>query len=205
MTLQKGEIMKKLVFTTLLSALLLTPSLYADNVTDPIDTALESYKDKDYKTAIDELKYAITALQKLDSEVNKQLLPEPLAGWKKSDANSNSNPAMAVFGGGSMTSATYTRGKEKVEIEIIANSPMIASMSMLIANPMLMQSDPNQEPFRYKKAKGMKKKEGKKTEIVLLIGNQILLSLRGRNLQDSTTLDDYLKTMDLKKIQMAFI
>lgn len=197
--------MKKRVLSILLATpLLFTLPLTADNVTDPIETALKAYKDKDYKLAIDELKYATAALQKLDAEENKKLLPDPLDGWTKTEGDTSGQAAMNMFGGGSMTTAEYRRDNEQIEIQIIANSPMIATVGMMINNPMFAGSD-GSEPYRYKRIKGIKQKDGSTVEITLLIAGQIMIKLSGNNLKESSVLEAYLDKMDMKKIQSALL
>lgn len=198
--------MKKRVLTILLAAsLLLTTQGIADNVTDPIKTALKAYKDKEYKVAIEELKYATAALQKLEAEENKKLLPDPLDGWEKREGDSRGQQmAMGMLGGGTMTTAVYTRRNERIEIQIIANSPMLATIGMMINNPMFAGSDGN-EPYRYKRIKGIKKKQGSKSEITLLLAGQIMIKLEGNNLKEDDILEEYLDEMDMRKIKAALL
>lgn len=197
--------MKTKLLTILCStSLLLTIPLMADKITDPIETALKAYEDKDYKLAIEELKYATAELQKLDAEENKKLLPDPLEGWTKSEGDNSGQAAMNMFGGGSMTTAEYTRSSEQIEIQIIANSPMIATVAMMISNPMFAGADGG-EPFRYKRLKGIKQKNGSTTEITLLMAGQIMIKLTGENLKEESVLEAYLEKMDMKKIQNSLL
>ena len=69
---------KKTTLGILGLAILASTSLYADKVTNQIQTAIQSYEDKEYKLAIDDLKFAIVQIEKLDNEENKKLLPIPL-------------------------------------------------------------------------------------------------------------------------------
>lgn len=197
--------MKKDIITALLAApLLITIPTMADNVTDPIETALKAYGEKEYKLAIEELKYATAALQKLDAEENKKLLPEALDGWQKKEGDNSGQAAMNMFGGGSMTTAEYTRGNERIEIQIVANSPMIATLGMMINNPMLTGSD-GSEPYRYKRLKGIKQTNRGTTEITLLMAGQIMIKLTGKGLKEENILKAYLDTMDMKKIQNTLL
>jgi hypothetical protein len=111
---------------------------------------------------------------------------------------------MNMFGGGSMTTAEYTRGNERIRIQIAANSPMIATVAMMISNPMFAGSDGN-EPYRYKRIKGIKKKQGEKSEITLLIAGQIMIKLTGNRLRDDAVLESYLDQMDMKKIKSSLL
>ena len=185
--------------------ILVSTSLYADKVTDQIQTAIQSYEDKEYKLAIDDLKFAIAQIEKLDNEENKKLLPTPLEGWSLKAGDNSTQAAMSMMGGGTSIQGVYTRGSEQVDISIIANSPMLAMAGMMINNPTLLATDPNTEPYRYKRIKGIKKKEGGATEITLIIAGQIMVRLTGENLKDDTVLEQYLDAMDMKKLKMSLL
>jgi hypothetical protein len=192
--------MKKILFSTLASFTLLSTYTIADEIIDQMKEAIKAYEEKDYKGAMDELKYVTAQLQKLDAAENQKLLPAPLEGWSVEN-NNEGQAMMSMLGGGTSMQATYTKGSESVDIQIIANSPMIAMMSMAISNPALMAADPSTEPYRYKRNKGVKKKEGSTTEISLLIAGQILLKLEGQNLTDESILEKYLDGIDIKELK----
>ncbi|MCW8821172.1 MAG: hypothetical protein OQK45_03010 [Sulfurovum sp.] len=186
-------------------AVLVSSSLYADKVTDQIQTAIQSYEDKEYKLAIDDLKFAIVQIEKLDNEENKKLLPNALEGWTATAGDNSAQAAMSMMGGGTSIQGIYTRGNEHIEISIIANSPMLAMVGMMINNPALSAADPSTEPYRYKRVKGMKKKEGTTTEITLILAGQIMIKLMGENLKDDAVLEQYLDAMDMKKLKMSLL
>jgi hypothetical protein len=179
-------------------------SLSADAVSEQIESGLKAYKDKNYKVAMDELKYASAAIAKLDAQENNKLLPDAIEGWSKEEGADNS-AAMAMLGGGTMTSATYKKGSEEIKIEIIANSPMVAGVAMMLNNPLLAQADKNTQAFRHDGAKGVKKDEGATVEITLLLAGQIMIKLTGNNLVDKKTLDIYLNSMEMKKIKASLL
>jgi len=61
-------------------------SANADEISDQIEVGLKAYADKDYKLALDELKYAEAQIQEMVNKENEALLPEPLDGWTAKDA-----------------------------------------------------------------------------------------------------------------------
>ena len=200
--------MKKTLLSTLIAlALISTSALHADEITDQMAEAVKAYQDKDYKGAMDELKFITAQLQKMDATENQKLLPEPLKGWKKEESQNGSQGMMSMLGGGGGTSmqATYKKDRESIEIQIMANSPMISMMSMSISNPSLMAADPSVSPYRYKRNKGMKKKNGKNTEITLLVSGQIMIQLKGSNLIDDAVLEQYLDTIDIKELKNSLL
>ncbi len=194
--------MKKILLSTLTTMALLGTSSYADEILEQMNEAIKAYQDKDYKGAMDELKFITAQLQKLDATENQKLLPDALEGWEKQESQNGSQGAMSMLGGGGTSmQATYTKERESIEIQILANSPMISMMSMAISNPALMAADPKTSPYRYKRNKGMKKKDGNNTEITLLISGQIMIKLTGSQLNDDAILEQYLDQIDIKKLK----
>ncbi len=199
--------MKKTLIAGLLTLpILFSSPVWADKITDQINEALKAYEEKDYKAALDELKYVTVSLGKLAQAENEKLLPKPLEGWTtvKVD-NSGNQMAMSMLGGGTSMKSSYKRGKERVEIEIMANSPMLAMMSMMINNPALAASEKGTEPFRYKRIKGIKKIKNKRTEITLLLAGQIMLKITGNKLKDPAVLEQYLDAMDMKRLKAELL
>lgn len=194
--------MRKIAKSIFVAMTFVVAVTHADKITEQMQAAIKAYEQKDYKGAMDELKFVTAQLQKLDAAENKKLLPPPLDGWKVEESKKSSGAMLSMLGGGgTMVQARYRKGDERVTIEIIANSPMIPMMSMAITNPALMASDPTLTPFRYKRNKGYKRKKGDRTEITLLIAGQILLKLTGKHLKDDKVLEQYLDQMDMQALK----
>ena len=198
--------MKKILLAGLLTLpMLMSTPLLADEIEDQIQAGLKAYQDKDYKIAVDELKFAMAQVEKLAQMDNQKLLPPALDGWTMKTDDSGAQTAMSMMGGGTSIGANYTRGNENIHIQIIANSPMIAMVGMMINNPMMAAADENTKPYRYKRIKGVKKTEGSNTEITLLLVGQIMLRLDGEDLKDTAALEQYLDTMDMKALKEALL
>lgn len=198
--------MKKRLLAGLLTLpLLMGTALYADDIEDQIQAGLKAYQDKDYKIAVDELKFAMAQLEKLAQNDNQKLLPPALDGWTMKIDDSSTQAAMSMMGGGTSMGATYTHSNETIHIQIIANSPMIAMVGMMINNPMMAAADENTKPYRYKRIKGVKKTEGSTTEITLLLVGQIMVRIDGDNLKDTAVLEQYLDKMDMNALKEALL
>lgn len=198
--------MKKLLLAGLVALpMLMSTVLMADEIEDQIQAGLKAYQDKEYKVAVDELKFAMAQLEKLAQNDNKKLLPPALDGWTMEDDSSQTQAAMSMLGGGTTIGANYKRGNENIHIQIIANSPMIAMVGMMINNPMMAAADENTKPYRYKRIKGIKKTEGNNIEITLLLVGQIMIRLDGENLKESAVLEQYLDKIDMNKLKEALL
>ncbi len=183
-----------------------TPA-WADEISDQIKMGLTAYEEKDYRTAVDELKFVVALLEKLKNDQNLKLLPSALEGWEKVETDNKDNQvAMAMMGGGASMKGKYIRGeKEKVEIEILANSPLLSMMRMMLNNPAMMAGEKNTTPFRYKRSKGMKKVNGNKSEIMIVVAGQIMIKVVGSNLKDDAVLKEYLDAIDIAKLKGALL
>lgn len=176
----------------------------ADEIEEQIGLGLESYRNKEYRAAIDDLNYAIAQIrEQLDSQ-NAGLLPEPLAGWTAGEVE-NASAGMAMMGGGTHMSRTYQRGPESVEITVTAGSPMMAAALSMMNNPMLLSSDPSLKPYRYQRIKGMKKQLGERTEVTLGIAGQIMLQLNASQLSDEGVIEQYLDAVNFDRLREAFV
>lgn len=198
--------MKKLLLAGLVTLpMLMSTSLMADDIEDQIQAGLKAYQNKDYKIAVDELKYAMAGLEKLAQNDNQKLLPPALDGWTMKVDDDTVQTAMSMMGGGTTIGANYTLDTQTVHIQIIANSPMISVVSMMINNPMMVSMDENTKPYRYKRIKGVKKTEGSNTEITLLLVGQIMIRIDGENLKDAAVLEQYLDNIDMNALKEALL
>jgi len=202
----KTKIIGSIAVWTLLAG---TP-LWADKITDQLKAVEQAYGQKDYRGALDELEFAKAQILKLKNSEDQQLLPEALEGWSKSVKKQKSgvNPLAMLGGGGAgatTLSADYTKGNERVNVQIMANSPMLNMMNMIIGNPAMMANEEGTEPFRYKRNKGMKKVNGNSVEITLLIAGQIALIIKGDKLKDKAVVEQYLEKIDIAKLKDALL
>ena len=191
------------------TAILLTvfnTSVYADDISDQITAGLEAYNEQDYKTALEELKFVTAQIQQLNQDEMQKLLPQPLEGWTEKEGNNRDNQvAMSMMGGGTTMSKQFQRDRENVKVSVMANSPMMQMMTMMLKNPAMMAGQKDTKPYRYKKARGMIKKDKYKTEISLVLAGQILVQVTGKKLKDDSVLKQYLEQLDFAKLKDALL
>ena len=106
----------------------------ADDVTDQINEALKAYQNHDAQTALAALDAAASLLRQARAESFKALLPAAPSGWTADDAEATSvGPAM--LGGGMTASRKYHNGDQQVDLQIMADSPMLQGMAALLGSP----------------------------------------------------------------------
>ncbi|PKP65629.1 MAG: hypothetical protein CVT86_03215 [Alphaproteobacteria bacterium HGW-Alphaproteobacteria-8] len=109
----------------------------ADEIEDAIAAGLAAYRAGDIAAAKDELDYATTLLGQKKAAGLTAFLPPAFDGWTRSEGDASAAGA-ALFGGGLNASASYARGGETIEIQIMADNPMVATMGAMLGNPAMM-------------------------------------------------------------------
>jgi hypothetical protein len=171
----------------------------ADDVTDAINEALQSYQGGKYSDAMTSLNYASQLIGQKKGGDLQSLLPQPLAGWEAEDATSQSVGA-AMLGGGVSAERSYNKGPSSVKIQIVTDSPMIQTMMMMFGNPMLAGADGGKmEKISGEKAIVKYNAADKTGTINLVIANRFLVTLDGNDasLED---LKAYAGKIDYKKM-----
>lgn len=108
---------------------------HADDVTDQINEALKAYQNHDTQTAIAALDAASNLMRQSRADGLKKLLPPPPPGWT-ADAAESTAVSVAMLGGGVTASRVYHNGVQRVEVQLVADSPMLQTVAALIASPL---------------------------------------------------------------------
>jgi len=110
----------------------------ADDVSDLMDSALKAYEDGDIQYALDELDMARAKLLEMKTASLGSFLPEAPDGWTR-EINTEMSQGLAMMGGGVGAEATYTDPDgARIKITLMADNPMVMSMSGMIANAAMM-------------------------------------------------------------------
>lgn len=196
--------------TALIAAMTLALSLAtpagADDITDQLDSARTEYDAGELRKAVQSLQFAVASIQEKINLDLLRLLPEPLEGWQADEPQAQSAGMAAMIAGTTLT-RRYSRGDgAEVEISIMADSPLMPMMTMMLANPMMMQTNPGARIYNHKGQRGMiqHEKDSDRWEISLLVDNKILIKVDGSGLTDQEGVETYLKAIDMDAVQKAF-
>jgi hypothetical protein len=165
----------------------------ADAVEDALAAALAAWRVGDPARARDELDYARALMGERKAEGLAALLPAPLPGWTREDAVWGMGAAAAMFGGGYGAAATYRRGADAATVEVTTDSPMVAALGALMANPALAGMQ------------GALRRKGRQSYVVDPAGDVSAL-IEGRTLlrvTGSATAEDklaYFEAVDLERL-----
>jgi len=196
--LWKGSPMKRFLYTALISLpLLLNPApAMADDVTDQIGEAQKAYEKKDLSTTLMALDAAAALVRQARADALAKLLPGPLQGWTEKESQSSSAGA-SMFGGGINAQKRYVKGKEKVEVTLTTDSPLLQTMSMMFANPQM--SGPGARLVVINGQKVIHNK--KKNSYQAMLANKVLLGVEGSRNTPEESVKAYLKAIDFSAIE----
>ena len=143
----------------------------ADEVLDALNAAIEAYQAGDVRGAQIEMGFAEQALQAIAADSFGQFLPEPLEGWTREVDVSGAAAEMAMLGGGAGADASYRNGGQWFSITMMADSPMLAMMIGVMANPAMVGG----EMVRV----GRERFVWNDGELTGVIGNRVLIQAEG--------------------------
>lgn len=96
---------------------------------------------KDYKQAQLSLQDAINDINNLVAGQIAAAMPNEINGLKASDDGGVNTAGLGMMGGGFQISKNYqhpTKKENAAEVQILGNSPMVASINMFMGNPAMM-------------------------------------------------------------------
>ncbi len=149
----------------------------ADEISDGLALSADLYAKGDLAGALKELGFATAAIQAKMNDSYGSTFPEPPAGWSADEVDAQS---MAMMGMGQNVSRTYTNANgNSVKLSLTADSPMLQSMGMIFANPM-MAAQAGFQRIRVGREEAMLKddKSGQ-VQILLTVGGRLLLQAEG--------------------------
>jgi len=167
------EVLGKSAIAAFGLALTVPPSAGADEITDALEATREAYESGSIAEALQELSIAQALLQAQKTAGIISFLPEAPEGWTR-EVDTDMAAGLAMMGGGTGAEASYTNGRDSVDLTVIADSPMIATFAGMMNNPaLLMASGGKLEKIGAQRFSLM---DG---EYVTLVGNRILVQARG--------------------------
>ena len=161
-----------------------------DEVETALEAALDAYRGGDLEMATEEVEYAQQLMQQLKTQQLAGFLPEPLDGWVREEGETGGMPGL----GGMMASATYVGPEDNVEIQIMADNQMVASMMMMFNNAAMIGQ--MGELMRIGRQKVIRTDQD---ELQTMLDNNVLVTIAGDAPVETKT--TYLEAMDLRAIE----
>ena len=114
--------------------------VWADEVSDSVEEAMEYYKEGDFVEAANSLDYASQLIRQKRSSNLEVFLPDPLSDWTAEDIKSQAG-GTGILGGMISVKRTYRKDQGSITVEIIVDSPGIQSIIMVLSNPAYASAD----------------------------------------------------------------
>ncbi len=205
--------MKKLLLSATLG--IFSMSLFAQGQAETyINEALSNVKTKQYKAAQLSLQDAINEINSYIAQEVLAQLPAEIGGLKAQVNDDQSNSAsMAFMGGGTTITRKYegTDSRLNAEVNIMANSPLVGSLTALMGNPM-MNNSANQKSIRVGTRRGTltkdidteydnngAEKQVTNYELQVILG-QTLVTVKGRGFATEQAFTAFYQKIDFEKI-----
>ncbi len=139
--------MKQLVITTVVffAMLLHVSAQTAEDLKQQIDAAAKAAAQKNYKDVNFNLQQAMATLATVIGNEVLNVLPKDVNGLKSATTDDRVNNGGMMFAAGSSIERTYRSGDgaQSIEFKVMANSPLVATLGMMLSNPMYMQASGN--------------------------------------------------------------
>ncbi|SDG78129.1 hypothetical protein [Roseospirillum parvum] len=182
-----------LLAALLLCAAPLSSPAWADEIEDSLQAALDAYRDGDLALAKEELDYAGQMLSEKKAAGLADFLPEPLSGWERQDGDTQAMTA-GMMGGGMSASASYSNGDTRLEISLVADSPMVGALAAVFNNAAMMG-----QMGKLRRIDRQKVIETEEGELQAVIDNRILVSINGpAPVEDK---EAYFKALDIDGLE----
>lgn len=181
----------------------------ADDVTDAIAEAGSAYGSNDLKEARRQLQIASVGVNQRIIDKLISYFPDPPAGWTAEEPEGMDASAMGIgFFMGLTASRDYTSPSgTSIDVSVAGNSPLIASMRMFIANPMLaaMSGQTGIKSIKVCGYDAMEEidSESDTCELNILAGNAMLISISGEGASDKDYVHTLANAIDCKGIVAA--
>lgn len=158
--------------------------------TEMVNAAGRNWEATNYGRCVEDLKQALNLAVEKRSEKIVESLPAAPEGYEKEpikkDTKQNNALASAMLGGlaGTMTTQRYKEieGRANINVQVAANSPMVATLGMMFGNPMMRGE--NTELIEYDGAKALLKTNGKNLDLQILIAEKHYCQVTCNGLND---------------------
>lgn len=166
--------MIRIAIAAALCALVTVQPARADEIEQALEAALEAYRAGDFATAEQEVEFASGLIRQRKAANLAAFLPEPFEGWGAEEGDTTGTGMAALFGGGLVAQRTYLGPSGAVEVTVMADNPMVASMAAMFSNPSLMATG-----GQLKRIAGQRAVLSADGELTAMVANRFLVQITG--------------------------
>lgn len=192
-------------FALLALSFCLTHPLQADEISNQLESARAAYERGELQASVQGLQFVIAAIQERIDQSLLKLLPEPLPGWTAGEPQTSSGGMASMIVGTNLTRQYHREGGANLEISLTGNSPFLPMITMMLSNPLILQSDPSNRLYSHAGRRGLihQDQDSKGWEISLIGSGNLLIRVSGTSIERADA-EAYLQAIDLGAVEKAF-
>lgn len=176
----------------LAAGLVVSGSALADEVEDSIKEALTAYSKNELTAAKQALDYASQLIAQKNAEGLGAILPDALTGWTAEEVDTQ-DAGVAMFGG-IRAARNYEKGDSRVELQIMGDSPMLATWMPMLANSAMAAA--MGKISKIGKHRALQTKDG---QIIMVVANRFLVMVDGSASMEEKSA--YAAAIDFEKLE----
>ena len=150
--------MKKLLFSTIILILFSGMNMLGQDVQARLDAAKSAYQSGNLEDARFELQEALNEINQVIGQKILEVLPAEMGGMAVDSAGDEITGTAAGYAGLYVT-REYLEGNNNASVQIVADSPMLASINALMALPAFVSTDENQKRVKVSGYKSLMTKD----------------------------------------------
>lgn len=169
----------------------------ADPVIERLHQAEAAYAQGNLGRALGALDAAAGLIRELKAEAWKSVLPDPPPGWSAEEAKVVT-VGPALLGGGSSTTRRYRGASGTIEVSLVADSPMLQSVAVLLGAGMLISGSDllfiQGQRVAY---------DADENALQAIVADKVLVKIQGSGGVEKATLEEFFRGLKLRQIEQA--
>lgn len=195
--------MKRLLgCAAVLAVCLASPPAGGQDISAQLEEVQKLIDDKDYVTALEDLKFIAQQIQEFRLAAVSPLFPAPPAGWR-ADPPVRTSREGELWSRRLQVRRRYVPEELTAKIELVYdfNSPLIPRV-VLSLNPLYLSADPQAEAVEVAGHPGRLwfNPDTGEGEMVLVVAERVLVSIVGRGIPGRTTLKDFSSRLEISSL-----
>lgn len=172
----------------------------ADEILDTVEEAVNQYTKGDYDGAANNLDFAAQLIRQKKSESLKEVFPDPLEGWEAQPPVSQAT-GTAVFGRSVSVNRTYRQNSSLVTIDIVSDSPVMQSLTMMLNNPVIAGAGGARlETFSGHRGVVQYNEANRSGDVNIVVADRYLVTIKGQDV-DREQLFKYARAVKFAELE----
>lgn len=172
----------------------------ADPVSDDIEAARQAYARGELLKAANGLHAALDIINQRLAEALIPLMPPSPGGWQAYDAQADT---MGIAGGGMTVMKGYEKDEASLNASIVIDPEAVTGVAELLSNPAAIGAQPGMSLVKVNGAPALMRwdAEDRSGEIMLVLGDSVLLQVIGNGIETSDLLVQMMKSWNIAAVR----